>query len=426
MSAIAIDPSAWQVNGRRATLQKVKRLALGALLVAAFLYGAAVMFVPHYPDLAYLEALSGAAMVGALADWFAVKALFRHPLGLKIPTTRFLPRNQERLGDNLGAFIQSRFLATDKIVAAIQAFGPADHLIQWLLKAENQRAIAHTAAQLTSCLLDTLDEPGIQNDLRAFVNTRLAKLDLATVGARALAAMKAGDEHQALLDEGMEKIQKLLAKQAVRTAVRTHMAKAITLFPGFSRVLSGWAQEKLYSAIEQGLKEGREDHDHPMRQWLSETADDLVRDLERDGPLKAGLSKALKRWVQHADMQTYVGKLWPAVRDWTRADLCRGESLIRARAAGFADRIARGLSGNIAFNARLDGVFVAAAPDLVVTYRTKIGDFIAREVKSWNAEHLVEEIEAYIGPDLQNIRLNGALVGGLAGLTIFVLTQWFH
>ncbi len=364
-------------------------------------------------------------MVGALADWFAVEALFRHPLGLKIPHTRILPRNQERLGDNLGAFIQSRFLATGKIVEAIKAFGPTDHLIQWLLKTGNQRAIAQAAGQLTSYLIDSLDEPRVQNGLRAFVTARLAKLDLAAVGARALAAMKASDEHQALLDEGMDRLQALLAKDSVRTAVITNIAKALTFLPVFiDKVVGDFVQKRLYKAIELGLQEVRANHDHPMRQWLSETVDDLIRDLENDGPLKTGLSEALGKWVQHADMQTYIGKLWPTVRDWVRADLCRGESLIRARVADAADRIARNLSRNTAFVAWLDGAILAAAPDLIATYRAKIGDFIAREVKGWNAAHLVEEIEGYIGPDLQYIRLNGALVGGLVGLTIFVVTQW--
>ena len=427
MSTIAADQSALQDSHRHVALQKTKRLALGVLIIAAVLYGAAVTFVSHYPNLSYLKALSEAAMVGALADWFAVEALFRHPLGLKIPHTRILPRNQERLGDNLGAFIQSRFLATDKIVDAIKAFGPTGHVIQWLLKTENQKALVHTMSQLISYVIDTLDEPRVQNDLRTFVTEQLAKLDLAAVGARGLAAMKASDEHQALLDAGMDRLQVLLAKDSVRQAVITNIAKALTFVPtGIDVIFSSYAQKKLYSAIEQGLQEVRAHHDHPMRQWLSETVDDLIDDLEHDGPLKAGLSEALGKWVQHADMQAYIGKLWPTVRDWIRADLCRSESLIRTRAADAADRIAQGLSGNAAFIAWVDGAILAAAPDLIATYRAKIGDFIAREVKGWNAKHLVEEIEGYIGPDLQYIRLNGALVGGLVGLTIFVLTQWLH
>lgn len=153
MSTIDADPFAWKETGRGAALQKTKRLALGVLIAAAILYAVAVIFVSHYPDLSYVQALSEAAMVGALADWFAVEALFRHPLGLKIPHTRILPRNQERLGENLSVFIQNRFLATDKIVDAIKAFAPANHLIQWLLKTGNQQAIAQAAGQLTSYLV---------------------------------------------------------------------------------------------------------------------------------------------------------------------------------------------------------------------------------------------------------------------------------
>lgn len=427
MSTIAAYPSGWQDNSRRAALQKTKHLALGVLIIAALLYGAAVIFRPHYPDLSYLKALSEAAMVGALADWFAVEALFRHPLGLKIPHTRILPRNQERLGDNLGAFIQNRFLATDKIVNAIKAFGPTDHLIKWLLKAKNQGALAHTAGRLTSYLVDSLDEPRVQEGLHAFVTARLAKIDIAAVGARALAAMKASDEHQALLDQGMDRLQTLLAKDSVRATVTKSIAQALTFVPfGIDDFFAGWVQRHLYTAIETKLQEVRKDHDHPLRQWLSGTVDELTHDLEHDGALKARLGDTLDKWAQHPELQAYIGKLWPAVRDWIRADLAGNESLIRARVAYATDRIAQGLSRNAAFIAWLDGAILAAAPDLIATYRGTIGDFIAREVKTWNADHLVQEIEGYIGPDLQYIRLNGALMGGLVGLTIFVVTQWLR
>jgi uncharacterized membrane-anchored protein YjiN (DUF445 family) len=413
---------------RDARLRRMKWLASSLLLVAGLIYVAALALEPRFPWLYYVAITAEAAMVGAIADWFAVTALFHHPFGLRfIPHTAIIPRNKERIATGLSHFIQTNFLTSAAVVQRIRDFRPARTLYGWLLRAENAEAVATYVARLTAYGLKALDDERVSRYLQQTVARRLQNVDVAGGAAQLLDVLTENKRHHELLDAALRALDDVLAKAETQAYIAGEVAKSAPLL----KWLSDWLQLKLddraaLKIVEVAVKkisEVRHNQDHELRRRFDEFAADFIRRLKNDDALRDKVHRLRDEALDSPAVARYLGGLWSELRDWLAAEHDRHPTSLHQRVTAMLESLGQTLRADREIQQWIDEQILRAAPALVEEYRAKIGRFIEDQIMSWQEEKLVAELERHIGPDLQYIRINGTLVGGLAGLIIAALTQ---
>jgi uncharacterized membrane-anchored protein YjiN (DUF445 family) len=403
-------------------LRRMKMYATGLLLLAALVYLISEKF-----GLYYVAAFSEAAMVGALADWFAVVALFRHPLNLKIPHTAIIPRNKERIARGLSDFIQQNFLSAAAVVQRIAEFRPAHTLCQWLLKAENANTVATYATRFLAYALTAVDDERVRRFLHRTITARLKESDFAVAAGELLDILTENKRHHALLDAALNGLDDLLAQDETRRFIATEVAKSAPLLKKISDWLQLDLDERAALKIAElaiaKVSEVRRDRDHELRKRFDEYVAGFVRRLKEDPELKIKVNHVRDELLDNPALGDYIGGLWQEFRAWLSADLNRTPSATHERVAAMVRAFGARLEADREIRQWLDEQILTAIPPLVEEHRAKIGRFVEDQINAWQEQKLVEELERHIGPDLQYIRINGTLVGGLAGLAIAALTQ---
>lgn len=404
---------------------RINWVATGLLLLAA----AGYVISENY-QLYYAAAFTEAAMVGALADWFAVVALFRRPLNLPIPHTAIIPRNKERIARGLSEFIQTNFLSAAALVQRIAEFRPAHTLCRWLLQPANADIVATYAARFLAYGLGAIDDQRVQRFLQRTVSAGIGKLDLAGAAAQLLDILTENKRHHALLDAALNGLDDLLAKEDTRHFIAAEVAKSAPLL----KKLSDWLQLdlderaalKIVELAIARISEVRRDRDHELRGKFDQAVADFVVRLRSDPDLKSKIDAIRDEMLQSPALATYIGGLWQEFRAWLGEDLASETSLTRQRLAALVRAFGEQLEADREIRQWIDEQILKALPPLVEEHRAKIGRFIEDQINGWQEKKLVQELERHIGPDLQYIRINGTLVGGLAGLLIAALTQLAH
>jgi uncharacterized membrane-anchored protein YjiN (DUF445 family) len=400
----------------------MKWTATGLLVVAAVVYVISEKF-----ELYYLAAFSEAAMVGALADWFAVVALFRRPLNLPIPHTAIIPRNKERIARGLSEFIQTNFLSSSALVQRIAEFRPAHTLCRWLLKPENADTVAAYAARFVAYALSAVDDERVRRFLHQNVTDLLRSTDFAAAVAQVLDILTENKRHHALLDAALNGLDDVLAKEDTRRFIAVEVGKSAPLLKKisdwFQLQLDERAALKIAELAIAKVHEVREDREHELRRRFDEFVYGFIERLKTDPALRDKVRVLSHELLESPALATYIGGLWEQFRGWLSADLRDEPSVTRTRIASMVRAFGERLEADREIRQWLDEQILTAIPPLVDEHRAKIGRFIEDQINGWQEKKLVEELERHIGPDLQYIRINGTLVGGLAGLAIAVFTQ---
>jgi uncharacterized membrane-anchored protein YjiN (DUF445 family) len=403
-------------------LARMKWLASGLLLLAALVY-----MVSEHLGLYYVAAFSEAAMVGALADWFAVVALFRHPLGLKIPHTAIIPRNKERIARGLSEFIQQNFLSAGAVVQRIAEFRPAHTLCRWLLKPGNADTLATYATRFVAYALTAVDDERVKRFLDQYITGFLRKADVAAAAAQVLDILIENKRHHALLDAALNSLDDLLAREDTRRSIAAEVAKSAPLLKRISDWLGLDLDEraalKLAELAIAKIAEVRRDREHELRRRFDRFVEQFIGRLQADAALRAKVHALRDELLASPVLADYVGGLWREFRAWLSADLQARPSVTHERVAAMARTLGERLDADREIRQWLDEQILEAIPPLVEEHRAKIGRFIEDQINGWQEKRLVEELERHIGPDLQYIRINGTLVGGLAGLGIAAATR---
>ncbi len=401
---------------------RMKWIATGLLVLAAVVYG-----VSEKLDYYYLAAFSEAAMVGALADWFAVVALFRRPLELPIPHTAIIPRNKGRIARGLSEFIQQNFLSSAAVVQRIAEFRPADTLCRWLLKAENVATVAGYATRFIAYALAAVDDERVRRFLQRSVAGLLRNADLASTAAQILDILTENKRHHALLDAALNGLDDLLAKEETRRYIAVEVGKSAPLLKRisdwFQLQLDERAALKIAEAAIAKVHEVREDRDHELRRHFDEFVARFIEKLKNDPSVRGKVDALRNEILESPALGNYIGGLWQELRAWLGEDLQRASSATHERIAGMVRAFGERLEAEREIRQWIDEQILTAIPPLVDEHRAKIGRFIEDQINGWQEKKLVDELERHIGSDLQYIRVNGTLVGGLAGLAIAALTQ---
>jgi len=403
----------------------MKRVALGLLCAAAALYALATVLHDRHAAWGYVAAFAEAAMVGAIADWFAVVALFRHPLGLPIPHTAIIPSNKDRIGAKLAGFICDNFLSTAQVLAKLRQFDAAARIADWLARPASGDRLGEWGVAATRYGLSAFDDERVRDFMGRAAAAGLAKIDLSRLTGQALDALTAGGRHQALLDDVLQQVADLLDGEEVQAHITEAIAREIkTLrYVGLDQVAAKLATRKIVAAIARTLAELAAEPDHPMRRRFDHFVDDFVVRLKLDPEFQQRGEQIRAELIAHPALGDYLHGLWGELLGWLHDDLGRPDSTIRQRIATMAGALGQRLHSDAAIRAWINEQLEAAAPAAIERYREDIRRYIEQRVGEWNAHEMTDELERHIGRDLQFIRINGTLVGGLVGLLIHTATQ---
>ena len=413
---------------RDVRLRRMKWFATGLLVLAGAVYVLARAYEPQYPWLYYVAVTAEASMVGAIADWFAVTALFHHPLGLRfIPHTAIIPKNKERIARGLSTFIQTNFLTSAAVVQRIREFKPARTLYWWLLKSENSEAVATYVVRLTAYGLKALDDERVGRYLEQTIARRLKNADVAGAAAQLLDILTENKRHHELLDAALRTLDEVLSRPDTQAYIAGEVAKSAPLL----KWLSDWlglklddrAALKIVEVAVRKVSEVRQSQDHELRRRFDVFVADFIRKLKEDPALRAKVHRLRDDALESPALSRYIGGLWEELRRWLGDEYDRRPASLHQRVTGLLESLARTLQADREIQDWIDEQILKAAPALVEEHRSKIGKFIEDQILGWQEHKLVGELERHIGPDLQYIRINGTLVGGLAGLVIATLTQ---
>ncbi|AJP55883.1 hypothetical protein UC34_00530 [Pandoraea vervacti] len=410
-------------------LQRAERRALSFLLVALAIF-IATLFMPVHFLTGWVRAAAEAAMVGGLADWFAVEALFRRiPIPGLARHTNILIRKKDALGDGLARFVREKFLDTPSVVRLIEQQNPADALTRWLGSYDNTRQLSTVLVKVAGGVLDVMDERNVQAFIRRALDTMIDRLDLSQSAAAILDTLTRDGRHQALLDETLDYLVALLNEPQTREFISARIVEWLkTDHPKKEKVLpSEWIGNKgsdmISAAVTRMLAQMEADESHQLRQAFDRAVAGFIARLKHDHDLQAKLDDFKAQLKGDTALNAYVGGLWNEWRSWVKQDLAREDSVIGAKITGAAAWIGQELARSESLRKALDAQLRDAAERMAPGFADFVTEHIRATVHGWNAEHLSRQIRLSVGQDLQYIRINGTLVGGLIGAALYLIAQ---
>ncbi|HEU4466047.1 MAG TPA: DUF445 domain-containing protein [Agromyces sp.] len=402
---------------RRIALRRMKRLAASLLLVAAAVFAVAFPLQETVPWMGFVRAAAEGAMVGAIADWFAVTALFRHPLGLPIPHTAIIPRRKDEIGAALGAFVEDEFLSDAVVAGKLRSMGVARRLGEWLREPENAERVTAEASVAGRGVLALLADDDVANVIEQLARKHLLEPEWGPAIGRVSARLVAADQQRAAVDAMLERAEGWLVAhpEAFGSMVSSRLPKWM---PGF---VGGLVDDRAYREVLAFARSVRDEPHHPLRVaidgWLADLADDLQHDpamITRVERLKADL-------VDSPRLREFAGEVWGSVKVSLAASLEDPASELRAGLRSALTEVGARLATDPELAGKVDVWVTDAAAYVVGKYRHEIAGVITETVERWDPTETTEKIELQVGRDLQYIRINGTVVGALAGLAIHAI-----
>lgn len=399
-------------------LKKMKRNALGLLGVAVLLFIIAIYF-----KIPMLQAFSEAAMVGGIADWFAVVALFRHPMGIPIWHTAIIPTKKNEIGENLGNFVSEEFLDREKLEIKLDEFNFATKASDWLSKEENANKIANAVAvNVIPGILRTIKD----EDVRRFIQVQFAaKIEGINFGdwvALALEPLQKGNLKNQMLTNLLEVMSTELTnnKDLIRQKV-----KASTPLLSF-----GLADKSITEGVFNGLQDFLNEAKKPesaVRLKIDEYIFNFLEKVKNSEEMRVKINDVILGFVGKKEVQDYINSIWDEIKSSITNDLNKGDdSSIKNNIAGLIQTFGNGIKEDPIMIDKINGFIKNDLLSMLLNNKKVIGDLISSTVKSWDGKEVSEKLELEIGKDLQYIRINGTLVGGVIGLVIYGVEQIYH
>ncbi|WEO97174.1 DUF445 domain-containing protein [Streptomyces sp. FXJ1.172] len=406
---------------RRRGVRRMKLTATGLLLFVALVYVLARLATHEGagPWAGYVAAAAEAGMVGALADWFAVTALFRHPLGLPIPHTAIIPTKKDQLGVSLGEFVGENFLSEDVVRQRLRAVGISSRFGAWLAEPEHADRVTAELATALRGALTVLRDSDVQAVVGEAITRRANAQEIAPGLGKMLEKIVGDGGHRRVVDLVVARAHDwlVLHRDDVMVAVEGGA-------PGWTpRFVDRKVGERVYKELLRFVTEMRDMPAHPARGALDRFLTDFASDLQSDTETRARVERLKGEVLGRGEVQDLIASVWTAVRAMivAAAEDERSELRLRVRAALLS--LGTRMATEPKVQEKVDSWVQGAAVHVVTTYRKEITSLITDTVAGWDAEHTTRKIEAHIGRDLQFIRINGTVVGSLAGLLIYVVTR---
>jgi len=401
--------------------QGMKVVATGLLVVMAAVFAATRVLQPAHPWLGFIKAFAEAAMVGGLADWFAVTALFRHPLGLPIPHTAIIPRNKDRIGETLANFIRENFLVPSVVARRMQRLDVASAVGRFLqTPAGEGTRIRAGASRLIADVFESLDDERLGGIVKNAISTRLRNMEVAPLLGHALASAINEDRHVPMLEAAIRWTARALDanEPLIRDMVRKKANWVLKL---------AGLDAKLADAVMDGLRkltvEMSTDPAHPVRQKVEEALAQLANDLQTKPETRERVEAIKEQLLDNQSVSLWLDTLWQRGREAIIKSARNPDAVL----AGKLGEILRSMGGTLEKDPRIRAAINQFARRTVVGLSSSYGGsmvkLVSETVRGWDAQTVTNRLEAAVGRDLQYIRINGTLVGGLVGVVLYLVDQ---
>ncbi len=415
---------------RKRQLLKMKLYATALLVAMACLFVVSRL-CGHIGIWEWIGAFSEAAMIGALADWFAVVAIFRHPLKLPIPRTAIIAENKDRIAKNLAVFIRDNFLARETMTVKMRDWEPAQRMATWLSSREKADFLADKTVRVLTGALEFVDDQRIGKLLRNAIYKQLEELDLGSLIGQLMDVLTHNNQHQAMLDVGLRRISSVLDEPGTRKQLATVIIEVSRReYPGLVRML-GLVMDTdefgmrvagtLVESLQGWLHDIGRNPAHPRRKQFDELADRFIGRLKSDPEYHARIEGWKRQFLGTPVVAEYFEMLWVHFRQWMQQDAMYSNSEMKHRLSRTFRRFGRWVLENPAMIESINDQMVQITGAMSEEIRTTVSQHIVYTVRNWDSQSMVRELELSIGKDLQFIRINGTLVGGLIGLLLHVV-----
>jgi len=401
---------------RKRGLQRMRGVALALLLLAALIF---VLTRNRDGAWGFVNAASEAAMVGALADWFAVTALFRRPLGLPIPHTDLIANRKDTLGQSLEEFVTGNFLTGEAARERVAAAQVSLRLGQWLTQEQHSSRVVTEVAKASSRALAAIADADVFSVVEQSLLPRLAQEPMSPIAGHLLASVVQDGVHHSLVDLALVESHSWLRANHDAVAVIVG-AKAPWWSPSW---LDEAVIDRIHSEALSWVAEVRDHPNHPARRALDDLLSQLAQDLQHDDATMDRAEALKVRLLTHPQVGPSAVAVWGVVRDALLAALADPDGQLRRRGVGVLSEFGQRLLADEKVRQRVDSYLVDAIGFVVTTYGHEIAKVISQTVDRWDGKEAAERIELHVGRDLQFIRISGTFVGGLAGLAIHTLNM---
>lgn len=405
-------------------LIRMRLIAGGLLLAMAGVFLAARWLGPVHPAIGFARAFAEAAMVGGLADWFAVTALFRHPLGLPIPHTAIVPRNKDRIGDTLANFLRDNFLVPAVVARRMRRIDMAAAAGRWLAQpGARDGRLGRGAGRLVADLLDAFDQDRLGGMVKAGIGNRLRGLEISPLLGQALEVAIAKERHVPLINGLIRWAGALLRVNEAQIRAMVHERSGTLMrWTGLDETVAN----KIIDGLDQMLGEMVDDPRHPMRARADDGLIALAADLQFDEALRARVEGLKLEVIDNPAMQRWLDGLWESARQsMLRHARDPGVRPVDARSGGglaeALQQLGQTLGENAAIRATINRFVRRATVGLAADYGSGIVRLVSETIRGWDARTITRRLENAVGRDLQYIRINGTLVGGLVGVALHAI-----
>jgi len=410
-------------EAKRKQLRKYKMFATGLFVLMAVIFIATTLLQKSNPShwLGYVRAFSEAAMVGALADWFAVTALFRHPLGLPIPHTNLIENSKQRLGDNLGSFVVSNFLSPQNIRPYIQKLKISHFVGEWLGKEKSQEILIRNLSDIVLDILNKLDDTSVSQFISKKVSEMTDDIKLNKVVGNGISYILEKNDHQRMVTNLSRQIKDYIIENDEMIKDRVQKG-SYSFIPSF---VDNKIADKIASGLSDFFREIEEDPDHEIRNLITQKIQDFSTDLKED-PKWDDEFKTIKNGLLKNDkLDEYSNDIWISIKKTLMKELQDDQSSLKSYLSKNLNEFSQNLKTDENLQNKIDHWVRVTAYKYILKNTHQFGNLISSTVGNWQGKELSEKLELEVGKDLQFIRVNGTLVGGLVGLIIYTIANFF-
>ncbi|ASW75160.1 membrane protein [Chryseobacterium piperi] len=410
-------------EAKRKQLRKYKAFATGLFVLMAVIFVITTILqktnTSHW--IGYVRAFAEAAMVGALADWFAVTALFRHPLGLPIPHTNLIENSKERLGDNLGSFVVTNFLSPQNIRPYIQKLKVSNFVGEWLTKEKNQEILIKNLSDIVLDILNKLDDSVVSGFISKKVSEMTNNIKLNVIIGNGINYLLDKNDHQRIITNLSKQIKDYIIENDDMIQDRVKKG-SYSFIPSF---VDNKIAEKIASGLSDFFGEVEEDPQHEIRSLITKKIYEFSMDLKEDPKWEDEFKNIKNGLLKNDKLNEYSNDIWVSIKSTLTKELQEDQSSLKKYISKNLEEFAQNLKTDEQLQNKIDQWVRVTAYKYILKNTHQFGNLISSTVGNWKGKELSEKMELEVGKDLQFIRINGTLVGGLVGLIIYTIANFF-
>ena len=407
---------------KKQQLKRYKTLATGLFILMAAIFISMTILQKQDPShwIGYIRAFSEAAMVGALADWFAVTALFNYPLGLKIPHTNLIENSKEKIGDNLGNFVVDNFLSPQNIRPYIQKLKISVYVGDWLSEERNQDILINELSSILKDILNKLDDGSVVNFISNKAQEMTDSIKLNSVIGNGIEYLLNKNDHQKIITNLSSQIKNYILENQKLVSERVGK-ESFFLIP---KSVDNKIAEKITKGLSDYFFEVEENPNHPLRAEITNKILDFSKELKEEPKWETEFESIKSDFLQSDKLKQYSSDIWQSLKTSLLKELSEEDSKMKTYARKNINEFVFNLQNDEKFQHRIDHWVRVTAYKYILKNTKNFGELISTTVGNWEGKELSRKLELEVGKDLQFIRINGTLVGGLVGLLIYTIANF--